>query len=373
MRIAVFYNLNFGGAKRAAYEHVKRLRERGHLVDVYTTDLETDAFDFSKVSSNQFIYSYHQIEGKIPFLSRFLNDFKTFYFLNRLHKKIAEEIDNKKYDLVLAHPDKITQSPFLLRHLKTKSVYYCQEPLRIAYEYVLRPERGIGVIKYAYEQITRFIRKKVDIENVRSATFTVASCYHVRERMIEAYGIYPYVSYLGIDTEIFHPIKVKKKKQILFIGSKSVWNDGYDLVEKVLRLIPKNQRPSVKIISWKDKNNERLTDEQLIKEYNGSIVSLCLSRLETFGLVPLESMATGTPVIATKISGHRETIIDEQSGFLTDFDPVEIKEKLLMLINDHRLADKISKEARKQAELNWSWKKRIKELEKLLLKLAENK
>lgn len=366
MRIAIFYNLNFGGAKRAVFEQVKLLKAKGHLVDTYTTDSKIDAFDLSKVSSSFHRFDYKQTENKTPFLGRLINDIRTFFILPSLHKRIAKQIDGGKYDVVLVHPDKVTQSPFILRYLKTKSAYYCQEPLRIVYEYVLKAERNIGIPKYTYEQITRLIRKKIDIENVRSATFTIASCYHVRERMIESYGVYPYVSYLGIDTSLFRPLRVKKKNQVFFVGSKDVWSDGYDLVEKALRLIPKKNRPKLRIVSWVSKNNERLSDQELVRQYNESFVTLCTSRLETFGLVPLESMACGTVVIATKVSGHRETVDDNNTGFLVDFDPNEISEKILYFTKNPKIVSEMGNKARKHVEKSWAWTNLIYDLEKIL-------
>lgn len=366
MKIAVFYNLNFGGAKRAAYDQVKLLVERGHLVDVYTTDDKTDMFDFSKVSSNFFKYKYIEIENKIPYISRLLNDLKTFYSLNDLHKKISKDIDRKKYDIILVHPDKITQSPYLLRHLKTRNAYYCQEPLRIVYEYVLRPNMNMGFGKYFYELSTRFIRKRIDLQNVRSATFTIASCYHIRERMIEVYGVYPLVSYLGIDINVFKPAKIKKQNQVFFVGNKNVWSDGYDLVESALKKIPTSIRPKLKIVEWVGKDNNRLSDEELSQQYSVSLATLCLSRLETFGLVPLESMSSGTPVIATRVSGHRETVIDGYGGYLVEFDPDEIAQKIIKLLENK----KMQKNARQHAVSNWSWNKKIVEFEKLLSKLS---
>lgn len=372
MKIAVFYNLNFGGAKRAVFDQVKLLKDKGHLVDVYTTDLETDAFDLSKTASNFHRFYYQQTENKTPFLSRFINDIRTFFILPRLHKKIAKKIDKEDYDIVLVHPDKITQAPFILKFLKTKSVYYCQEPLRIVYEYNLRA-KNLGTIKYIYEQITRAIRKKIDLENVRSATFTLSSCYHVRERMIASYGVYPKVSYLGINKKIFVSSNVKKKNQILFLGNKEVVNDGYDLANQAIKELPKKLRPTLKIIAWVKDNNERLTDQELAKEYSSSLAVVCPNRLETFGLVPLESMACGVPVIATNVSGHRETIIDGKTGFLTDFDPIQIKDKILWLIENPALAKKIGEGGRLHIESNWTLNKRIIELEKQLIEFIENK
>ena len=372
MKIAVFYNLDFGGAKRAVFEQTKRLKERGHTVDVYTTDKNLDYFDLKSVSNNFYYFKFNLLERKIPFLGRFINDFKTLYSLNKLHKKIALEIDNKKYDICLVHPDKISQAPFVLMHLRTKNVYYCQEPLRIVYEYNFRAKKDT-TLKYLYEQITRSIRKKIDIVNVRNATFTIASCYHVRERMIEAYGVYPRVSYLGIDQNVFNPIDVKKKNQVFFVGNREVINDGFDLLKTAVDLIPKKIRPSIKMVSWVKENNQRSADIDLVKEYSRSLAVICPNRLETFGLVPLEAMACGVGVIATNVSGHRETVINGKTGFLTDFDAQEISDRILGLLKNPKLARDLGKEGRKHVEKHWTWDEKIKELDKLLLDLAKTK
>ena len=45
MKIAIFYNITFSGAKRVVMEHVKGLKLLGNSVDVFTTDTKTDIFD----------------------------------------------------------------------------------------------------------------------------------------------------------------------------------------------------------------------------------------------------------------------------------------------------------------------------------------
>ena len=57
-----------------------------------------------------------------------------------------------------------------------------------------------------------------------------------------------------------------------------------------------------------------------------------MSRFETFGLIPLESMGCGTPVVATNIGGHRETVVNDVTGFLVDPDPKEIANKINELV-----------------------------------------
>src|SRR3990167_8180725 len=137
MKIAIFYNLAFGGAKRVVQEHVKGLVNKGHIVDIYTVNAEKDIFDPSIFSSNTFNYSISMVSPS-SFIERIKKDYTNFFKLKTLHKQIAKDIDARGYDIVLAHPDKLTQAPFLLRFLDTPSAYYCQEPLRIVYEYSLR-------------------------------------------------------------------------------------------------------------------------------------------------------------------------------------------------------------------------------------------
>lgn len=363
LKLAFFYNLNFGGAKRAMFEQVNGLIKRGHQVDVYTTDTTIDIFTPNKIATNFISHQFNTHRLKIPVVSRLIDDYLTLQRLDRLHKSIAAQIDAKQYDLVIAHPDKMTQAPLLLQYLTTKSVYYSQEPLRICYEYLLQLSEEYPLANKLYEKFFRNIRKKVDQNSVRSATHQLTSCYHVRERMIEAYGVFPDISYLGIDAEVLKPQPVKEKNQVLFVGNVDNPIDNYELAEAAIALIPKKIRPRLVTVQWKNENNERLTDTELAELYSSSITTLCLSKLETFGLVPLESMACATAPIATRVSGHRETVSDGKTGFLVEFKPKDVAEKIIYLLKNPQQRKKMGKSARKHVLTEWNWTKRIDELE----------
>src|ERR1035437_1415644 len=297
MKIAVFYYIKFSGAKRVVQEHVKGLKALGNSVDVYTTDGAIDIFDPGKFADNKFFYNFNPSELNIPILKRIKADFiDTFLNLKRLHKQIAKDIDLKKYDVVLVHTDINTQAPFLLRYLQTQSVYYCLEPLRNAYEYSLRLKGNFSFLNLFYENINRWFRKHIDRVNTLSAKNILTLSLFARERIIAAYDLYPKISYLGVDESVFKPLKTKKEKQVLFIAEKDPIC-GYDLALEAIASIPAAIRPKLKLVSWKKNNGDRLSEEELVELYNGSLITLSLSRFDTFGLVTLESMACGVPVI----------------------------------------------------------------------------
>lgn len=366
MKIAVYYNIAFSGAKRVVLEHVKGLRSLGNIVDVYTTDQAKDIFDPGIEANNKYLYKFAPIELKLSILDRFKRDFiDTFYSLNKLHKKIANDIDSKNYDLVLVHTDISTQAPFLLRHLKSKNVYFCLEPLRNGYEYSLRLKDNVLAANKYYENLNRWIRKQIDRKNTLSSDYILSLSLFGRERIIAAYDLYPKVSYLGVDEKLFRPIKKKKKNQVFFVAEKYPIY-GYDLAQEAIKLIPEKIRPELKIVSWKKNNGERLTDEELVSLYNESLVTLSLSRFDTFGLVPLESMACGVPVIALNVAGYRETMVDQKTGFLVDFSPKEIAQKIIYFLENPDIAAEMGKNGRKWIEEEWTWGKQIKKLNSLL-------
>lgn len=372
MNIAVYYYVKFSGAKRVVMEHVKGLTKLGNNVDIYTIDGSNDIFNPGVFSRKNFIYSYKIKDINIPILNRIIKDYYyTFIKLRLIHRKIAKDIDKRKYDIVLVHTDINTQSPFLLRYIKSKNVYFCLEPLRNAYEYSLRLKKKVNILNKLYETLNRAIRKKIDMLNTLSAQNILTISLFARERIIAVYDLYPEISYLGVDEKIFKQLHIKKKNQVFFVAEKYPIY-GYDLAVEAIKLIPKSSRPELKIVSWKKNNGERLSDEELVKIYNESLVTLSLSRFDTFGLVPLESMACGTPVIALNVAGYRETINNNETGFLVDFNSKEIAEKILYFIQNKEKSSEFGARGRKWIEEKWTWNSQIINLNKQLSKFSKN-
>jgi spore coat protein SA len=78
---------------------------------------------------------------------------------------------------------------------------------------------------------------------------------------------------------------------------------------------------------------------------------------EAFGLVNLEAMATGLPLIASQIGGIPEIVEPSKSGILVSIDSLErnIEEKIRELLSNEDEALRLGQEARKFVEERFAW------------------
>ena len=71
---------------------------------------------------------------------------------------------------------------------------------------------------------------------------------------------------------------------------------------------------------------------------------------EGFGMVILEAMAAGKPVVAHDVGGIAELVVDGETGFLVPAGDVDaICSRLDQLLNDRELYEAMSQAARRQA------------------------
>ena len=108
----------------------------------------------------------------------------------------------------------------------------------------------------------------------------------------------------------------------------------------------------------------------VLKEYYSSSVFVLPSRFEGFGLVLIEAMAAGVPVVSFDCeNGPRSIITESIDGFLIPpFDIDEFAEKVILLMNDDNLRKKMGENAQKSAaqydidRVGFQWKELFNEL-----------
>jgi glycosyltransferase involved in cell wall biosynthesis len=78
---------------------------------------------------------------------------------------------------------------------------------------------------------------------------------------------------------------------------------------------------------------------------------------ELLGLVALEAMASGTPVVASRIGGLAEVVVDGETGFLVPPGDTEaLGDRLARLVSDRRLAARLGANARDLVVQRFTWR-----------------
>lgn len=387
MKIAVFHNLPSGGAKRAVHEICKILSKR-HVLHLFrlTTSCE-DFLNIENMVERVFTFDYKEDE---PFKS--LNPLKRFINLYKLYnvsQKIAKEIDRGPYDFVFIHACKFTQTPLIIRFLKKPSVYFCNEPIRLLYEYkhYFRETTLKGNTIKALGGIWRWYLKNLEFKNIQKAKLVLCNSYYTREYLYRLYGIFAEVNYLGVDVDFFRPLDVKKEDLILSVGALFPIK-AHDFIIKSLSLLPKEFKFKLGIVYDMEMKGERefleriakenkieiefyknISDKELVELYNKAKITVYAPIMEPFGLVPLESMACETPVVGVKEGGVRESIIDKKTGLLTDRDVKKFSEAILLLLSNRELRREMGKNGREHVLKNWSWQRSVENIENNFLKI----
>jgi glycosyltransferase involved in cell wall biosynthesis len=396
LRIAIYENLPLGGARRASFELGLQLA-RYHEVDLYRLNTYSNAaMDLGPHVKRVHVYPYRPLFG---LLDRRLGrgqlaprSYTLFAPLQRLQRRIADDIRAGGFDVVLAHTDGMTQAPYLLRWLSgTRSVYFCQEVLRVAHERAALDQHrahlgaSSGLVGPLRKLEDGWVLRRLtaeDARNARSAGQIVVNSRYSRERVWAAYARDADVCYLGVDVERFVPdATTALETELLSIGS-PVEGKGHLVVIEALGRMPGDVRPGLRVILPRPAGAEMLeraarergvalsvevgVDEAtLISRYRAALATVCAARLEPFGLTALESMACGTPVIAVREGGFQESVLDGATGFLIEPGPDAIANAVARLRDDPELASRMRRAAREHV-LRWTWEKSGRRLEAIL-------
>lgn len=402
LRIALYHDLPSGGAKRTLMEAARRLSSRHH-VDVFTLSCADHHFaDLRPWVARYDVAPFSPLPllrspfGRVNQLMRRADLAR----LDRVAARVARRIDDGGYDVALVHPCRYEQAPSVLRHLRsTPSVYYCHEPLRLVYEPMpARPydEHSSGRRRLLnaidpFPAVYRRALRATDRRNTRGAGTVLVNSRFTAEAVARVYGIASTVSYHGVDTDHFRPTGEPRQQFVLSVGSLTPLK-GFDFLIDALATLPPSARPPLVVASNFQNPLEReflrvraararvdltlhanVCESDLVRFYNQARAVLYAPVREPFGLVPLEAMACGTPVVAVADGGIPETVIDGRTGVLASRDPAGFGAAVARMLTDHTAAGRVGHQGREHVLQHWTWDRAITDLEGVLVAVVNRR
>ena len=237
-------------------------------------------------------------------------------------------------------------------------------------------------------EIEQTERPVVEAEVMATADHIIAFSPHERDAMARLYGADARKVSLvpcGVDLEVFRPLDQKSvrsrlglngEKILLYVGRVEPIK-GLDLLVETAAQMDSAEGVRMMVVGA-DVNGDREMDrvKQLAKErdledkidfvgqvdhddlplyYNAADVCVVPSYYESFGLVALESMACGTPVVATRVGGLSTIIHHGRTGYLKSWRcPEAFANSVEMIISSDGLQQSMGEAARKRAEgMGW--------------------
>ena len=386
MKIAVFHNLNSGGAKRALYGNVKYLSENNEIDIFVPSTANEDYLPLKDIVNNLYVFPVKK--NIMNFLYSSIKCFPSKTSLLELKKTqhiIAENINNGKYDVVLSEQDRYTMAPFILQEIKKPLVYYCQQPNNFRYNITkeLYKKAGLNYKNMVQNLYLDFFGSKIvkhDIKYARYSKYMLSNSNFSKEIILKSYGINSHVSYLGVDNKLFKPVNVSEENFVLSVGQ-CVPEKGFEFIIKSLSKINKDLRPIFILVTDHGNNNWKnyleklakkidvrlkilnlISDKELILLYNKAKMVVYAPYQEPFGLVPLESMSCGTPVVGVNDGGVMETVINGKTGILTGRNTTIFSKTIASLLKNPDLVEKMGKESIKISNNFWTLKNSGKRL-----------
>ena len=114
-----------------------------------------------------------------------------------------------------------------------------------------------------------------------------------------------------------------------------------------------------------DYNTSRMNDNDLIAAYKSCDIVVLPSLAECLPTVLLEAMASKKPIVATRVGGNPELVIDGHNGYLCDpFDSRGLAEKIMEL-EDQSTRESLGQNGYNIVKLNYDWNKNIDKIQKV--------
>ncbi len=340
-----------GGMSVYIREVARELGKQGHVVDVYTRVHDPGDPQIIPLGYNaRLIHLRAGAREKIhklvvyPYLPDFACNLENF------RKK-----SNLQYDLVFSH---YWLSALVGEYLKQ----WWHVPHITMFHTLGAMKNAVGIGEDEPE-----LRIVTERDLAQKCSRIIAATVREKEDLIRHYGVVPErigVIPCGVNLELFHPVDKEMARQqlglvdskiILFVGRIEPLK-GIDQLLKAMPYLENGRRPKLMIIGGDEHSHHELErlqklaralqvqdsvdflglvkQERMLYLYSAADVCVVPSYYESFGLVALESLACGTPVVATDVGNLKNIIRQGETGYvIIDNTPQRLADKIALLLS----------------------------------------
>ena len=253
---------------------------------------------------------------------------KTFSPLRIFAAKAFRSLDLSEFDILIS-----SSNAYMAKAVETKKegarhICYCHTPPRVLYGYSAKSNWKANPITRIGGELINFYMRQIDFKTAQKVDQFIANSKETQARIKKFYRrdsvvINPPVKICDLAADYLKENKkFKKDNYFLYVNRLALAKHpelavqaatDLDLPLKIVgtgSMLPQLKKmagPTVEFL-------EAVNDRELAELYLGAKALLYPVEDEDFGMVPIEAMAWGTPVIAHYSGGPKETISEGETG-----------------------------------------------------------
>jgi glycosyltransferase involved in cell wall biosynthesis len=317
---------------------------------------------------------------------------------------------NSLVDVAMIHQSLAGLGPILSRYRKVRRwVYVCHSMAHE--EYLTRAERAATTLERVRRRLSACARSWIERTVMRRCHHVIVLSEFMKQQVMAMHGIAPrHITVVpgAADPAIFAPphsqnevrreLKLPESRTILFTVRNLVPRMGLENLLDAMTMLGAEQRNILLLIGGEGQLRPRLEElirshgledvvqllgfvpeDQLAKYYQASdLVVMPTLQLEGFGLVTVEALACGTPVMGTPVGAIPEVLRAVDPLFVTEgTDGVSLAKTLRLILERFRDQPgeraRFSKKGREVVERRYNWVAHTADLDRVFMNLSRNR
>lgn len=253
---------------------------------------------------------------KLPFAKRWYQKYLPFMPF------ALEQLDLSGYDLVISSESGPAKGVIL--DPETLHICYCHTPMRYIWDRYHEYRRNAGLLTRMLMPLVSHWLRMWDVASANRVDVFIANSNFVAQRIRKIYRRKSVVIPPPADTSRFHSAPQHEDfylmvGQLVFYKRTDLAIEAFNRLGKRLVIIGTGEEEQSLRKQARD-NIEFLSSQsdEALADYYSRCKALIFPGKEDFGIVPIEAIASGRPVIAYGAGGALDTVIDGKTGLFFD-------------------------------------------------------